>query len=69
MQTEIEDCATLQMCKLECREILAERDIMLSCLLLYSDLEGLAKYYRRSPYDFGPKITVYLRSDVEAVYV
>lgn len=42
---------------------------MLSCLLLYSDLEGLAKYYRRSPYDFGPKITVYLRSDVEAVYV
>ncbi|PVD35248.1 hypothetical protein C0Q70_06529 [Pomacea canaliculata] len=36
-------------------------------LLKPSDLEGLAKYYRRSPYDFGPKITVYLRSDVEAV--
>ncbi|KAK7486958.1 hypothetical protein BaRGS_00021774 [Batillaria attramentaria] len=36
-------------------------------LLKPSDLEGLPKYTRRSPYAGGPKITVYLRSDVEAI--
>lgn len=36
-------------------------------LLKPVDLEGLPKYQRRSPYDSGPKITVYLRSDVEVV--
>ncbi|KAK6172246.1 hypothetical protein SNE40_015950 [Patella caerulea] len=34
-------------------------------MLKPSDLEGLPKYSRRSPYDTGRKITLYLRSDVE----
>lgn len=35
-------------------------------LLKPSDLEGLRKTYRRSPYENNPPITVYLRRDVEA---
>ncbi|XP_071087873.1 proton-coupled zinc antiporter SLC30A9, mitochondrial-like [Haliotis cracherodii] len=34
-------------------------------LLKPSDLDELPKYSRRSPYETGPKIVVYLRSDVE----
>ncbi|XP_070198143.1 uncharacterized protein [Littorina saxatilis] len=37
-------------------------------LLKPSDLEGLPRYQRRSPYGSGPKITVFLRSDVEAMF-
>ncbi|KAL8558967.1 hypothetical protein ACOMHN_028279 [Nucella lapillus] len=36
-------------------------------LLKPGDLEGLPKYERRSPYESGPKITVFLRTDVETI--
>lgn len=38
-------------------------------LLKPSDLEGLPKYTRRSPYDGSQKITVYLRTDVELIAI
>lgn len=40
--------------------------VMSEYMLKPSDLEGLRKIQRRSPYDGAPPITVYLRGDVEA---